>query len=190
MEELPSCQSVTSLLQRWGNGDKQALDQLMPLVYDQLHKLASRHMRAERREHTLSATALVHEAYLRLVDADIAFQDQTHFFALAARILRNILVNYAMAHKRLKRGGAAHKVEFDESVVVGQDSAGQVLELDEALQRLAVYDQRKSDIMELLCFGGLTYDETAAALQISPATVHRELKLAKTWLRRELTRRG
>ena len=190
MEESSRCQSVTLLLQRWGTGDRQALDQLMPLVYDQLHKLASRHMRAERREHTLSATALVHEAYLRLVDADIAFQNQAQFFALAARILRNILVNYAKAHKRQKRGGAAHKVEFDESMVVGQGSAGQVLELDEALQRLTLHDQRKGDIMELLCFGGLTYDETAAALQISPATVHREIKLAKAWLRRELRRPG
>jgi RNA polymerase sigma factor (TIGR02999 family) len=190
MEEALSRQSVTGLLQRWGAGDKEALDQLMPLVYDQLHKLALRYMRSERREHTLSATALVHEAYLRLVDADVTFQNQAQFFALAARILRNILVNYAKAHKRQKRGGAAHKVEFEENMVVGPDSAGRVLELDEALQRLALHDQRKSDIMELLCFGGLTYDETAAALQISPATVHREIKLAKTWLRRELTRSG
>lgn len=190
MEQSPKKQSITGLLQRWGGGDKQALDELMPLVYDQLHKLALRYMRAERREHTLSATALVHEAYLRLVDADLTFQDRAQFFALAARVLRNILVNYAKAHKRQKRGGAAHKVEFEENMTVGPGSAGRVLELDEALQRLALYDQRKSDVMELLCFGGLTYDETAAALQISPATVHRELKLAKTWIRRELTRSG
>ena len=181
-------QSVTRLLRRWGNGDKAALDELMPVVYNQLRKLASRSLRAERPEHTLSATALVHEAYLRLVDADIAWQDRVHFFAVSARILRNILVNHAKANKRQKRGGGAYKVELDEGLVVSPQSSPRVLDLDEALQRLAIYDQRKSDIVELLCFGGLTYDETAAALKVSPATVHRELKLAKAWLRRELTR--
>lgn len=188
MEQSHKTQSVTRLLRRWGDGDRQALDALMPVVYDQLRKLASRSLRGERREHTLSATALVHEAYLRLVDADVDWQDRVHFFAVSARILRNILVNHAKANKRQKRGGGARKVEFDEALVVGPQSSKQVLDLDEALQRLAVHDQRKSEIVELLCFGGLTYDETAAALKISPATVDRELKLAKAWLRRELTR--
>ena len=182
--------AITQVLNAIEQGDAKAAEQLLPLVYDELRKLAAQKVAQEKPGQTLQATALVHEAYLRLVDVDIAFQDQAQFFALAARILRNILVNYAKAHKRQKRGGAAHKVEFDESMVVGQGAAGQVLELDEALQRLALHDQRKGDIMELLCFGGLTYDETAAALQISPATVHREIKLAKAWLRRELRRPG
>jgi len=181
MEQSHRTQSVTRLLRRWGDGDRQALDELMPVVYDQLRKLASR-------SHTLSATALVHEAYLRLVDADVDWQGRVHFFAVSARILRNILVNHAKANRRQKRGGGARKVEFDEALVVGPQSSKQVLDLDEALQRLAVHDQRKSEIVELLCFGGLTYDETAVALKISPATVDRELKLAKAWLRRELAR--
>ena len=146
----PDQQLVTQLLQQWGSGNKAALDELMPVVYGQLRKLASRCLRAERPDHTLRATALVNEAYMRLVDADVAWQDRVHFFAVSARLLRRILV-------------------------------------DHALQRLAVHDQRKSELIELLFFGGLTYDETAAALKISPATVHRELKMAKAWLHRELT---
>jgi len=138
----------------------------MPIVYNQLRKLASRSLRAERPEHTLSATALVHEAYLRLVDADIAWQDRIHFFAVSARILRNILVNHAKANKRQKRGGGAHKVELDEGLVVSPQSSPRVLDLDEALQRLAIRDQRKSDIVELLCFGGLTH--TLALIKNDP----------------------
>jgi len=179
---------MTQLLRQWSGGDKSALDQLMPVVYDQLHRLASRCLRSERPDHTLRATALVNEAYLRLIDADVAWQDRIHFFAVSARLLRRILVDHAKASKRQKRGGGADVITFDEAVIVGPESPAALLELDAALERRAAQDQRKSEIVELLCFGGLTYDETAAALKISPATVHREIKLAKAWLHRELTR--
>jgi RNA polymerase sigma factor (TIGR02999 family) len=180
-------QLVTRLLQEWGGGNKAALDELMPVVYEQLRKLASRCLRAERPDHTLRATALVHEAYLRLVDADVPWQDRIHFFAVSARLLRRILVDHAKANHRKKRGGGAEKVTLDEALLVGPQATGGIVELDEALQRLTAHDQRKGELIELLCFGGLTYDEAATALKISPATVHRELKMAKAWLHRELT---
>jgi RNA polymerase sigma-70 factor, ECF subfamily len=179
--------SITQLLRQWSSGDKSALDELMPVVYDQLHKLAARYLRSERPGHTLRATALVNEAYLRLVDVDVAWQDRVHFFAVSARLLRRILVDYAKASKRQKRGAGAEIIPLDEAVVVGAHSPDGLLALDTALKNLAAQDLRKSEIVELLCFGGLTYDETAAALNISPATVHRELKLAKAWLHRELS---
>ena len=169
------------------NGDRQAAEQLLPLVYDELRRLAARKLAHESPGQTLQATALVHEAYLRLVDADVAWQDRVHFFAVSARLLRRILVDHAKAHNRDKRGGGAEKLSLHEAILVGPQAAGGIVELDEALQRLAVHDQRKSELIELLFFGGLTYDETAAALKISPATVHRELKMAKAWLHRELT---
>jgi RNA polymerase sigma factor (TIGR02999 family) len=159
----------------------------MPVVYQQLRKLASISLRSERPDHTLRATALVHEAYLRLVDADVAWQDRVHFFAVSARLLRRILVDHAKANRRQKRGGGAETISLDEAVMIGPQSTGGIVELDSALQRLAAHDPRKSEIIELLCFGGLTYDEAAAALKISPATVHRELTMAKAWLHRELT---
>lgn len=188
MPETPTeRQLVTRLLQEWGGGNKEALDELMPVVYRQLHKLAKICLRSERTNHTLRATALVHEAYLRLVDADVAWQDRVHFFAVSARLLRRILVDHAKANHRQKRGGGAEMVEFDEAVLIGPQTSGGIVQLDLALQRLAALDQRKGEIIELLCFGGLTYDEAAAALKISPATVHRELKMAKAWLHRELT---
>jgi len=183
---LPERESVTRLLQQWGNGNKEALDQLIPVVYDQLHRLAAKCLRSEKPDHTLRATALVHEAYLRLVNADVEWQDRVHFFAVAARTLRRILVDHAKASGREKRRGSGEKVELDEAVLVGPQVGAGVIELDLALQRLAERDVRKSEIIELLCFGGLTYDETAAALKISPATVHRELKMARAFLHREL----
>jgi len=183
----PESPSVTKLLREWSSGDKAALDQLIPVVYQQLHKLASRCLRGERPEHTLRATALVNEAYLRLVDADVQWQDRVHFFAVSARMLRRILVDHAKANKRQKRGGGAHMIPLDEAIIVGPQSSPGIVELDAALERLASQDQRKCQIVELLCFAGLTYDETSAALNISPATVHRELKLAKAWLHRELS---
>jgi RNA polymerase sigma factor (TIGR02999 family) len=185
----PDRQDVTRLLQQWRAGDHEALDQLMPIVYDELRRLAGRCLQSERPGHTLRATALVNEAYIRLIDADIGWQDRAHFFAVAARVVRRILVEYARTHCRQKRGGGEELVPLDEAVVVGPEASATVLELDEALQRLAVLDERKSEIIQLLFFGGLTYDETAAALNISPATVHRELTLAKAWLNRELTPR-
>jgi RNA polymerase sigma factor (TIGR02999 family) len=179
-------EAVTRLLREWNAGNKGALDELMPVVYDQLRRLAAKCLRSERPDHTLRATALVNEAYLRLVSADVEWEDRVHFFAIAARMLRRILVDHAKANQREKRGGGAEKVEFDEAVMIGPQVGARVIELDLALRRLAEHDARKSEIIELLCFGGLTYDETAAALKISPATVHRELKLAKAFLHREL----
>ncbi len=186
MDVSPDRQAVTQLLHQWSNGNKQALDELMPVVYDQLRKLASHCLRAERPDHTLRATALVHEAYVRLVDSDVAWQDRVHFFAVSARMLRRILVDHAKSNNRKKRGGEFQKVPLDEAVLVGPQGGKGLVELDEALHRLAAQDQRKSELIELLFFGGLTYDEAAAALNISPATVHRELTLAKAWLYREL----
>ncbi|HTS38084.1 MAG TPA: sigma-70 family RNA polymerase sigma factor [Candidatus Solibacter sp.] len=177
---------VTRLLQQWSSGNKQALDELMPVVYDQLRRLASKCLRSERPDHTLRATALVNEAYLRLVDASVSWQDRVHFFAVSARILRRILVDHAKSHNRQKRGGDFQKIPLDEAILVGPQADNGIVELDEALQRLAAQDQRKSELIELLFFGGLTYDEAAAALKISPATVHRELTLAKAWLYRDL----
>jgi len=182
----PDRRDVTRLLQQWRGGNQQALDQLMPIVYDELRRLAKRCLYSERPGHTLRATALVNEAYIRLLDADIGWQDRAHFYAVAARVLRRILVEYARSHARQKRGGGEDLVPLDEAVVVGPQAASMVLDLDEALERLAALDPRKSEIIQLLFFGGLTYEETAAALDISPATVHRELKLAKAWLHREL----
>ncbi len=187
---MASSDLVTSLLQQWTNGDKEALDQLMPVVYDQLRKLARSCLRAERPDHTLRATALVHEAYLKLVNADVPWQSRVHFYAVAAQVLRRILIDHAKAHKREKRGAGAEKISLDEAVMVGPETSAGILELDDALKRLAAQDERKSQIVELLFFGGLTYDETAAALNISPATVHRELKMAKAWLYRELSNVG
>jgi RNA polymerase sigma factor (TIGR02999 family) len=188
MDPAPDRQLVTQLLQQWGAGDKQALDQLMPIVYDQLHKLASNCLRSERPDHTLRATALVHEAYLRLVQADVDWQDRVHFYAVSARILRRILVDHAKSRNRHKRGGEYQQIPLEEAVVVGPEADRGMVELDEALQRLANQDRRKSDLIELLFFGGLTYDEAAAAMKISPTTVHRELTLAKAWLNLELSR--
>jgi RNA polymerase sigma factor (TIGR02999 family) len=184
----PQSKPVTQLLRQWSCGNKEALDELMPLVYDQLRKLASNCLRAERPDHTLRATALVHEAYLRLVDSDVAWQDRVHFYAVAARLLRRILVDHARTGKREKRGGGADKISFDEAVLIDPAGAGGIVDLDDALQTLAKHDSRKSEVVELLFFGGLTYEETAAALKISPATVHRELALAKAWLHRHLSR--
>lgn len=179
-------QMVTQLLHAWRGGNKEALDQLMPLVYDQLRKLAARCLYAERPEHTLRATALVNEAYLRLVDSNTSFNDRVHFYAVAAKLLRHILVDHAKAQNRQKRGGGAEKLPIEEAILVGPGPAQGLVELDDALNLLAVNDKRKSEIVEMIFFGGLTYEEAAEALDISPATVHRELKMAKAWLHREL----
>lgn len=182
----PEQQLVTQLLREWGAGNKQALDQLMPLVYEQLRTLAARCLASERPGHTLRATDLVNEAYVRLVHCEPDFNNRVHFFAVSARLLRRILVDHARAHNRQKRGAGGEKITLDEAMLVGPAMQGGILDLDEALERLAAQDKRKSEVVELLFFGGLTYDETAVALEISAATVHRELRLAKAWLHREL----
>ncbi len=186
----PGEQSLTRLLQQVSAGDKEAFEKLIPLVYDQLRKLAARCLHSERPDHTLQATALVHEAYMRLAGSDVSWQDRVHFYAVAARVMRHILVDHAKAQKRQKRGGDFEHVPFDQAIAVGPDMPSGLLELDASLQRLAARDSRKSQIVELMFFGGLTYDETAAALSISPATVHRELRMAKAWLHRELAHSG
>ena len=184
---MPDDPQVTRLLKEWGGGNKAALDQLMPLVYDQLRTLAARCLSSERPEHTLRATALVNEAYLRLVGSELTFNDRVHFYAVAARLLRHILVDHAKSLNRAKRGGGVHKLSLDEALVVGQAAPSGILDLDDSLKRLAVHDSRKAEVVELLFFGGLTYDEASAMLNISPATVHRELRMAKAWLHRDLT---
>jgi len=182
----PDAQPITRLLQQSRNGNQAAFDELIPIVYQQLHKLAARCFRSERPGHTLRTTALVHEAYLRLADADVAYNDRVHFYAVAARVMRRILVDHAKAQRREKRGGDVEKISLEQSADVGAQAPAQLLELDEVLERLAARDRRKSEIVELLFFGGLTYDEAAATLGISPATLHRELKMAKAWLYKEL----
>jgi len=180
-------QAITRLLQKMGAGEKEAFDLLVPLVYDQLRKLASRCISSERPDHTLSATALVHEAYLRLAGAGGDWRDRVHFYAVAARVMRHILVDHAKAGNRQKRGEGWGRVAFDEAVLVCPQSSPDLSALDEALDRLASHDPRKSQIVELLFFGGLTYEEAAAAVEISEATLHRDLRMAKAWLHRELT---
>jgi RNA polymerase sigma factor (TIGR02999 family) len=179
-------QLVTRLLHEWRSGNRQALDELMPLVYDELRRLAARSLYSERPDHTLRATALVHEAYMRMMNANVDWHDRAHFYAVASRMVRRILVEYARTNNREKRGGGAARIPLDEVIVISPEAADIVVELDEALDRLSKHDQRKGDIVQLLYFGGMTYDETADALGISPATVHREMRLAKAWLYREL----
>lgn len=182
---------VTRLLRRWSDGDRGALDQLLPIVYDQLRGVAHRRLEGERAGHTLQTTALVHEAYARMAGADLRWKDRTHFFALAARTMRRILVDYARARTAGKRGGVAEPVRLDALTVeiVGDEGPGMdadVIALHEALERLEAQDERKARVVEAHVFGGLTYDETAEALGISAATVDRDLRLAKAWLAREL----
>ena len=183
---MPRNESVTQLLSDWRSGDSNALDQLTPLVYSELRRLAQRYMRSERAGHTLQATAVVHEAYAKMVGMEVDWRDRAHFFAVAARLMRRILVDHAKAHKRLKRGGDKTTLTLDESLIVGAEADADLVALDEALSHLSSFDKRKSDVVELHYFGGLTYDEIAVALEISPVTVHRELKMAKAWLRNEL----
>jgi RNA polymerase sigma factor (TIGR02999 family) len=181
---------ITQLLQQSRGGNKEAFDQLVPLVYDQLHKMAARAFSGESPGHTLRATALLNEAYLKLVEADVVWTDRVHFFAVAARVMRRILVDHARGQSREKRGGDVDKISLEQGADVGSQAPAQLLDLDRALERLAERDRRKSEIVELLFFGGLTYNEAAAALGISPATLHRELKMAKAWLYKELAHDG
>ncbi len=183
---LPDRQTATRLLQAWRGGDREALDRLLPIVYDELAGLAHHVLRSERSDHTLQTRALVHEAYLRLVDADVAIQDRAHFMAIAARTMRRILVDYARSRVRQKRGGGAGRVDIDKVDLAAPDSGMDILVLHDALETLATFDGRKAEVVELHFFGGLTYDETAEALGISAATVDRELRLAKAWLRVEI----
>jgi len=177
---------VTQLLLQWRAGDENALETLMPLVYEELHRLAGRYMRSERPDHTLQATALVNEAYVRLAGMDVKWEGRVHFLALAARLMRRILVDHAKAQRREKRGGGAQKVTLDEALMVSSQPSADMVELDAALERLAEFDARKAKAVELHFFGGMTYDETAEALGISAATVDRDLRMARAWLYKEL----
>jgi RNA polymerase sigma factor (TIGR02999 family) len=183
---MSSPEAVTALLQQWSEGNKEALDRLTPVVYGQLRKMASNSLKSERPNHTLRATELVHEAYLKLVDSDIPWQNRVHFYAVAAQVLRHILVDYAKANRREKRGGNAEKIPLDEAIVVSPEASAEVVSLDEALKQLALNDERKSKVVELAFFGGMTHEEIAAALNTSSKTVQRELRVAKAWLHREL----
>src|SRR5436190_1693416 len=182
-----SQQRVTELLTRWSQGDDAALAELTPLVYEELRRLAHRHMGGERPDHTLQTTALVNEAYLRLADqAKLNLQSRAHFFAVAARAMRHILVNYAKSYGAQKRGGGALKVDLDEAALVSLEESKEIIDLHEALERLATLDPRKAQVVELKYFGGLNYDEMADVLKISPVTVRRDWEFAKVWLYKEL----
>ncbi len=177
--------TVTTLLQNWRSGDADALEHLTPLVYDELRRLAARQLRSERSGHTLQATALVNEAFANLAEADVPFADRAHFFALAARMMRRILTDYGRRRASQKRGGGQRALTLQEDQV-GDAREIDIVELDDALERLAKIDARKSDGLVLHFFGGMTYEETAEALDVSAATVDRDLRLAKAWLANEL----
>jgi len=186
MEALRS-QEVTELLRAWSGGDEEALEKLTPLVYKELHRSARRYMAGERSSHTLQATALINEVYLRLIDARrMDWQNRAHFFAVCAQLMRRILTDFARSRRYQKRGGGAAHMPLDEAFVVGSQADSELVELDEALKKLALLDERKSRVVELRFFGGLEVKETAEVLCVSPETVMRDWRLAKVWLIREL----
>ena len=185
MEESP--REVTQLLQAWSGGEQGALDKLAPVVYRELHRLAQRYMAQERPGQTLQATALVNEAYLRLVDVKrVSWQNRAHFFGVSAQFMRRILVERARARRTLKRGSAGPAVTFDEGLLISPAGGPDLVALDDALKDLAAIDPRRSQVVELRFFGGLTVEETAEVLHVSPVTVMNDWKFAKAWLLREL----
>ena len=184
----PPQQHVTRLLVAWGEGDEAALDELMRLVYDELHRMAHRYIGRERPGHTLQTSALVNEAFARLAEQKkIDWQGRAHFFGVTARLMRQVLVDYARRRNYAKRGGDALRVPLDEARIVSDERAAEVLALDEALEGLAAIDPRQSEIVELRFFGGLTIEETAEVLGVSPGTVMADWTVAKAWLRRAIT---
>ena len=185
---MSSPPNITELLAGYSRGDKDALDQLMPIVYEELRRQASRYLRREQVGHTLQTTALIHEAYVRLVDQrNMQWQNRAHFFAIAAQLMRRILVDHARTKKRVKRGGSDIRVSLADADVAAKDQDLDVVALDEALQRLSHIDEQQSRVVELRFFSGLTVEETAAVMGISPATVKRDWSMAKAWLHRELS---
>src|SRR6478736_5772561 len=188
MDEPPlSPHRVTQLLAEWNHGDNAALVELTPLVYEELRRLAHHFMDGQRSDHTLQTTALVNEAYLRLADqTNPSWQNRAHFFAVAARAMRQIVVDYARSYQSQKRGGGALKVELDEAALVSPAESQEIVDLHEALERLAALDSRKAQVVELKYFGGLNYNEIAEVLKISPVTVRRDWEFAKLWLYTEL----
>ena len=184
----PAPHEITKLLKDWSGGDSAALDRLIPLVYDELHRLAHQHMRHERKGHLLQTSALINEAYLRLVDGpDLTLENRAHFFGVAARLMRQILVDEARRRSSAKRGGNAIQVSLTEATNLAQEQAANVVALDDALNTLESIDGRQSEIVELRFFGGLSIEETAEVLKVSPGTVMRDWTFARAWLRSEMT---
>src|SRR6266566_6354896 len=182
-----SQQRVTDLLVQWGQGDDAALTELTPLVYEELHRIAHRHMKGERPDHTLQTTALVNEAYLRLADqTNPHWQSRAHFFAVAARAMRQILVSYARSNRAQKRGGGGARIELDEAAILSPEQSKEIVDLHEALESLGTLDSRKGQVVELKFFGGLNYDEIAEVLKIARRTARRDWEFARLWLYKEL----
>ena len=180
---------ITRMLREWSDGNHEALEELMPLVYDELHKQAMRYLRHERQNHTLQTTALIHEAYLKLIDQNVKWESRTHFFAVAANMMRRILVDHARTKHREKRGGAEENLPLEEAaLIVSEEKSIDLIALDEALDRLAKKDEQQARIVELRYFSGLSLEETAEALKVSRTTVANDWAMAKAWLHRELTR--
>jgi RNA polymerase sigma factor (TIGR02999 family) len=185
---MSSAHSVTQLLKQWNNGDLEALDKLMPLIYEELRKMARRYMRRQNPGHTLQTTALIHEAYLRMVkQKEKHFENRVHFFGVAAQAMRHILVDYARTRRTAKRGGGVRPISLEEAALVTPQRAGELIAFDEALKELETLSKRQSRVVELRYFGGLSVDETATVLAVSPETVMRDWNMARTWLHRALT---
>jgi RNA polymerase sigma factor (TIGR02999 family) len=181
-------EDVSELLNAWSDGEESALEELMPLVYDELRVMAKRYMNSQPSDHTLQTTALIHEAYLKLADnKEKHWENRAHFFAVAAQAMRHILVDHARSHQAVKRGGATETISLDNSAFVSPERASEMVALDDALKGLETLDSRKSRVVELRYFGGLSVVETASVLKISPETVQRDWRFAKTWLLRALT---
>jgi len=190
-DDAPTSPQVTQLLVAWGDGDEVAGDQLMSVVYQELHRLAHHYMKRESPGHTLQTSALVNEAFVRLVDQkNVRWQNRAHFFGIAAQMMRRILVDYARGRNYAKRGGGAQQISLDERLTVSEGHSAEVVGVHEALEQLAEFDPRKSQIVELRFFGGLSIEETAGVLGVSPGTVMRDWTLAKAWLRREISSVG
>ena len=180
---------VTLLLKAWSSGDESAREKLVPLVHRELHRMAGRYMAGERSGHTLQTTALVNEVYLRLVDTcEMDWKNRAHFFAICAQLMRRILTDFARSRRSLKRGGGAAAIPLDESLLGGKGSSASFEDLNDALNALALFDERKSQVVELRFFGGLNVRETAEVLKVSPETIQRDWRLAKVWLLREMSK--
>ena len=191
MTRITHQHQITQLLAEWSDGNQSALDELYPLVYEELHRLARRYMSRERKGHTLQTTALINEAYVRLVDQkNVQWANRSHFFAISAQIMRRILIDHARRHAYAKRGGGAHQVSLEEAATVVPDQSQELLRLDEALKSLAEMDPRRSQVVELRYFGGLNNEEIADVLHISENTVTRDWNMARAWLYQQLTGSG
>jgi RNA polymerase sigma factor (TIGR02999 family) len=188
LSKTPKQHEITQLLAEWSDGNQSALDELYPLVYDELHRLARRYMSREREGHTLQTTALINEAYVRLVDQrNVHWANRSHFFAISAQIMRRILIDHARRHAYAKRGGGAQQVSLDEAAIVTRTAGAELLRLDEALKSLAEMDPRRSQVVELRYFGGLNNEEIAGVLNISENTVTRDWNMARAWLHQQLS---